>query len=380
MKNPSRQLAALFSFSIPLLMIAAAVRADRDIAYSARYFYPPRDRRISHYHIYRINPDGTGRMRLTYSKHDDYGPVWSPDGKQVMFLRAYLKDGDYTRSLYVVGAEGGKVKTLVAPARREIDKYGWSPNGRWLAYGLPTDQPDSGYNLPASQVVLINVKTGKVLRIPAATTFAWSPDSKRVLVWLQFSSGDLHMRIIEPDSGKTTQLGTHLYYPVWLDNRTWIGIEAEGQSPILKMVSREGQLLRTIQPQLPAGGDYQVASILGSISDDPTHVALGFKYGRTAWEWYRIDLQSKVATHMPTSDEMTWSSDLKWFCGAPERALASYGAGQEFVAPLYLYDASGKRLRNLTPGTVYTEGADWRKPQRRQNEARISARSTLTGS
>jgi hypothetical protein len=372
-------LASCLWLSIPV----APAWADRDIVYSARYFYPPHDRRISHYHIYRINPDGTGRIALTHGNRGDYSPVWSPDGKHVMFLRAYTKDNAWIRSLCVVAAEGGKVKTLLEPARREIGEYGWSPDGRWLAYALPGEQPDSGYYSPSSQVVLINVKTGRRRKIPSAAAFVWSANAKRLIAWLRFSEGDLRMRVIEPDSGKTTLLGTRLYDPVWLDNRTWIGIEENAHNPTLKVVGIDGKAKQIIQPRLPAANnadEYQTATLLASILDDPYHVALGFKYGRTAYEWFTIDLHTRIAARLSISDKLTWSPDRKWFCGAPERALAPYGAGREFVAPLYLYNSSGKRLRNLTPGIVYTEGADWRRQPGRQNRPRTMMLSKFAGS
>jgi hypothetical protein len=352
--------------AIVVICTAVSAHADRDIVYAARYFYPPGDRRISHYHVYRINPDGTGRTVLTDGKRDDYQPIWSPDGKQVMFLRAYYKGDAWMRSLCVLGAQGGRVKMLLPFARREIEQYGWSPDGRWIAYALPKQRPEGGYYLPLSQVVLQNVKTGKTLKIPSAASFAWSSDSKRLLAWLRFSSDDLHERIVEPDSGKTTSLGTQCYDPFWLDNRTLIGTEVKAQKPSLKKFGVDGKEQETILPRLPKTNDvyeFESATWLQPIPGDTLSVALGFKYGRTAYTWWRVDLQTKATTQLPICDHLAWSPDRRWFCGAPERELAPYGQGNEFVAPLYLYVSSGKRLRNLTPGMVYTEGADWRKVQ-----------------
>jgi hypothetical protein len=370
-KRPAHQLATLFAFW--LFIVATSAHADRDLVYSARYFYPPGDRRISHYHIYRINPDGTGRIVLTQGNRDDYSPVWSPDGKQVMFLRVYgyVEGHDWIRSLCVVGANGGKVKMLLKPAYGEISQFGWSPDGRWLAYALARQQSGEGYYLPSSQVVVINVKTGRKLKLPAAASFDWSPNSHRLLVWLLFSEGDLHTRIIEPASDKITRIGTQWYNPFWLDNRTVIGVDVKAPTPTLKVFGTDGREQRTVQPRLPAANntyEFQTASLLEPIPDDPHHVALGFKYGRTAYEWFIIDLQTQSATRLPISDNLTWSPDKKWFCGAPERDLAPLGSGREFVAPLYLYTSSGKRVRNLTPGTVFTERADWRRPQQHQRQ------------
>src|SRR6266568_2482465 len=35
--------------------------------------------------IFIMNADGTGETQLTHNAFNDYGPVWSPDGKQLTF-------------------------------------------------------------------------------------------------------------------------------------------------------------------------------------------------------------------------------------------------------------------------------------------------------
>ena len=64
-----------------MLGLCGTAHADRDIVYSARYYAPPGSHRTSHFHIYRINPDGTGKTQLTFGMLDDYAPKWSADGK-----------------------------------------------------------------------------------------------------------------------------------------------------------------------------------------------------------------------------------------------------------------------------------------------------------
>jgi len=54
----TRQWLALFALCI---FSAVSAHADRDILYAARYYAPPGSHRTSHFHLYRINPDGTGK-------------------------------------------------------------------------------------------------------------------------------------------------------------------------------------------------------------------------------------------------------------------------------------------------------------------------------
>ena len=69
-------------FLLTLLLGAVTCHADRDIVYAARYYTPPGSHRTSHFHLYRMNPDGTGRRQLTFGSKDDTAPRWSPDGRR----------------------------------------------------------------------------------------------------------------------------------------------------------------------------------------------------------------------------------------------------------------------------------------------------------
>lgn len=67
--------------------ISGSAHADRDIIYAARYYALPGSHRTSHFHLYRVNPDGSGRTQLTFGRMDESAPRWSPDGQQILFTR-----------------------------------------------------------------------------------------------------------------------------------------------------------------------------------------------------------------------------------------------------------------------------------------------------
>jgi hypothetical protein len=80
---------------------------------------------------------GTKPLRLTEHPADEFGPVWSPDGKQIAFVRAAERGG----AIYTVPLLGGQERRLIDI--RDVVRWfedpvlnlSWSPDGEWLAFG-----------------------------------------------------------------------------------------------------------------------------------------------------------------------------------------------------------------------------------------------------
>ncbi|HUL79895.1 MAG TPA: protein kinase [Vicinamibacteria bacterium] len=121
--------------------------------------------------------------RLTTDPAVDEFPAWSPDGKQVAFVRSArsLSPGNLVSpgAIYVVSPLGG-------PERRLSDfstqsRLSWSPDGRWLAAaraqeGEATPQPRGIHLIPAGG------GESRPLTSPKATAYdtdvAFSPDGR----------------------------------------------------------------------------------------------------------------------------------------------------------------------------------------------------------
>ncbi len=81
---------------------------------------------------------GAQPLRLTDHSAHDYGPAWSPDGRQIAFVRWT----DDEAALYTVPSLGGQERKLVdisGPVIYSNDagfvvSLSWSPDGEWLAY------------------------------------------------------------------------------------------------------------------------------------------------------------------------------------------------------------------------------------------------------
>ena len=81
---------------------------------------------------------GTKPLRITEDPATDVSPTWSPDGRQIAFVRVSADD---TAAIYTIPSLGGQERKLVdviGPARRIVDYFvpmlSWAPDGEWLAF------------------------------------------------------------------------------------------------------------------------------------------------------------------------------------------------------------------------------------------------------
>jgi TolB protein len=116
--------------------------------------------------------------RLTHDGHFKQRPVWSPDGKQVVFSRH--RGGKI--GLVVMAADGSDEKTITTGKLPQYDAC-WSPDGRRLAF---THVPQSGTqgNLDVYLVKPDGSEpkqfAGDKGKLSHEEYPAWSPDGKRI--------------------------------------------------------------------------------------------------------------------------------------------------------------------------------------------------------
>jgi serine/threonine-protein kinase len=102
------------------------------------------------FHIYKMALEGGTPVQLTAASGGDYGPVWSPDGREIAFVR-----GDGIGHLWVMDADGGNQRR-VADNLGGWGFYDWSSDGLKLIYergreGLWAVSRDSlrqGFDMP----------------------------------------------------------------------------------------------------------------------------------------------------------------------------------------------------------------------------------------
>ena len=77
-------------------------------------------------HIWRINDDGTGSVKMTSGEQGESSPRWSPDGRQIAFL---AKRGESKETqIYLISNQGGEANRLTEHKTNVLDPQ-WSPDG-----------------------------------------------------------------------------------------------------------------------------------------------------------------------------------------------------------------------------------------------------------
>ena len=163
----------------------------REIIFSAK--------RTGTYDLYRKAADGSGEETLLLDAVEDLWVYdWSPDGKFVVYGHE-RPEHDGAEDLFVVpvSGEGDPIRLLDTPFNEWPAEF--SPDGRWLAY----DSPESG-----RREIYVVPFPGMDSRWQVSTEGGrfpqWSPDGNRLYFW---NGGNL-MAVQLQASGSTLQVGT----------------------------------------------------------------------------------------------------------------------------------------------------------------------------
>ena len=115
--------------------------------------------------IYTVNPDGSGQARLTSGTSRDTGPLWSPDRRQIAFVR--LTAGRHLHVM-VMDASGRSLREIAADGHSPA----WSPDGKRIAFAR-------GYE-SNTVVWTVNSDGSKARRLARGQDPSWSPDGRRI--------------------------------------------------------------------------------------------------------------------------------------------------------------------------------------------------------
>ena len=87
--------------------------------------------------IFVINVDGSGLRRLTDNWRSDGAPVWSPDGRKLLFLRSSWDSAHASGDVYVMNADGSGQRNVTPSVRYPLATHSapaWSPDGRKILF------------------------------------------------------------------------------------------------------------------------------------------------------------------------------------------------------------------------------------------------------
>jgi TolB protein len=262
-------------------------------------------RRGANSDIHVMNPDGSGRRRLTHGPASDHTPAGSPDGRRVAFER---RRGNISE-IYVVDVDGAHLRRL-------------------------TDSRDTLIDVPASS------------RMPA-----WSADGGRIL-FVSNRDGDNVIYSINADGGGRRRL-LGGYEPAASPDGGRLAFSSIGgaQSTIL-VASAAGRGRRRISPNLnvgapnwsPDAGRITFSGITGDEDNEEVHIYVMRSNGSGP---------ARLTSSPLADDAPAWSPD-----GA--RIVFSREEGFDENSDLMIMNAKGGGIRPLTRTSADRESEpDW---------------------
>ena len=148
--------------------------------------------------IFVMNADGSGLRQVTKNEVDDGGPAWSPNGDRLVFHR--FPDDDSPADLWTVRVNGTGERNLTRSPGIS-DRYGvWSPDGREIVFM----RDDSGLE---DDIATIRPDGSHLRALTATPTDEespdWSPDGKRIVFHWNVAPhvDDLEVYVMRRDGG-----------------------------------------------------------------------------------------------------------------------------------------------------------------------------------
>jgi Tol biopolymer transport system component/serine/threonine protein kinase len=214
----------------------------KQILYVADGGYGPYNSRYN-LDIWVMNADGSNPINLTEAQGVDEDPIWSPNGNKIVWVSRRFGG---TRQLMIMNADGSEPERL----SNEFEEYNptFSPDGEILLFSstffftlnirIPDmEEEESG---PYDYTEIYDDRYDEPDRIGKAIEPAWSPDGN-FIVFVRTTGNNRHIYVVDANSnGATvtdlTKVGLN-FDPAWSPDSRWIlfATTRDGNSEIYTM-------------------------------------------------------------------------------------------------------------------------------------------------
>lgn len=165
--------------------------------------------------LYVLSPDDKTERRLTANKDPEFDAVYSPEGKRIAFSydKASPNQGDIDVNTCL--ADGTDIRPLAATEGKLSHEEwpSWSPDGNWIAYSSTKDDNQEIYIVKADGSEKKRLTTDPALDAHPA----WSPDGKKI-AFATSRWGDLELAVMNADGSELVRLTKSPGmddYPAW---------------------------------------------------------------------------------------------------------------------------------------------------------------------
>lgn len=282
--------------------------------------------------------------RLTTHADRDIAPKWSRDGRSIAYLRQEISgETEYLRVMSALGGSDRQISDLpVLPAPA------WSPDDRWVAAGLTTQQTRL-----AAGVYLFPVSGGSPRQLTVAPVGgsdwmpAFSPDGRR----LAYGSctavmTDCHVQVVTLDSsfdvvGASRRLTREPVFSI--RGVTW---SPDGSSVIYGAMQGAQEDLRRVDADGKAPPQRIEIASTHALFPAAAHDVdrLVFTRGVVDEDVYALDV-GEPARPLARSSVFDGNAEL-----SPDRQRVAYCSDRADVTEIWIADADGSRPEQLTRG------------------------------
>jgi Tol biopolymer transport system component len=297
---------------------------------------------IDNQDIYTMRADGSQLTNITNHPANDYGSLWSPDGKKILFH----SERTGNRDIFIMDADGSHVTQLTDnPGTDSL--CAWSPDGTKILY----ETAEKDINEDVQLVVMDADGSHKtVLTEPGFYLFlGWSPDSRKIVYLEQITETDKPQDdlvvVMNTDGTDRHEWNFIVDRIKWVDDRHFIGDGWNGQV--------ESPDLAWVLHRFSTDGDppVEIASHSSRIVEirKDTHVVAG----GSILAWYTSDGSPAPFTSWNSSEVCRGIGDQflpsNWTATAPDESKALIVIPcQSGKIWFYVNPLDGSQIRKLT--------------------------------
>jgi dipeptidyl aminopeptidase/acylaminoacyl peptidase len=308
--------------------------------------------------IWMMRPDGSGLRQMTSGKNNDTGPLFSPDGKYLLFSSSRSESSQ----LWKMPVDGGEPQQLTDFSPGVSDPV-FSPDGKYIAVTSEV-YPECGIDTDCHDNIADALDEGK-LNVHVADDLlyrhwtSWADGKTSHVLLVDADTGDL-VKDMTPGSwvSPTFSLGGHRGYDFSPDSTELVFVsnrdadQASSTNADLWLVPLEGDIEEATATNLTADNDGWDGAPLYS----PNGRYLAFLSQETPGyeaDLYRLSLydrKTKTTRRLNDRDSFdNWIDDMTWL---PDSSGFYFQAEEAGRSPLFTIDLDGSIQKRHTDANI----------------------------